>query len=46
MDTHFWDDLLSGLEYSDLDWLEARVRRRKQSLQSDIIARKTLICKE
>jgi hypothetical protein len=43
MDTCFWDELLQGLDMADLDWLEARIRRRKASLKPEIIARKTII---
>lgn len=44
MDIGFWDELLAGLDYADLDWLENRIRRRKESLHSEKIARKKLIC--
>jgi hypothetical protein len=45
MDTGFWDELLAGLDYADLEWLELRIQRRKMPLQSEIIARKTIIRK-
>ena len=46
MDTAFWDELLQGLAASDLDWLAARIERRKASLHPERTARKTIIRKE
>jgi hypothetical protein len=45
MDVCFWDELLQGLSAADLDWLAARIQRRKASLHPEIIARKTIIRK-
>jgi hypothetical protein len=45
MDTTFWDELIAGLDASDLDWLITRIRRRKASLHPEKIARKTIIKK-
>ena len=45
MDTAFWDELLQGLNASDLDWLEIRIKRRKESMHPEKIVRKTIIRK-
>jgi hypothetical protein len=45
MDTDFWDEVLAGLSLSDLEWLEIRIRRRKESMRPEIIVRKTIIRK-
>ena len=45
LDTSFWDELLQGLSASDLDWLAARIERRKASLHPEKIARKIIIRK-
>jgi hypothetical protein len=45
MDTDFWDEVLAGLSLSDLDWSEIRIRRRKESMNLPIIARKIIIRK-
>ena len=45
MDSDFWDEVLAGLSLSDLDWLEIRIRRRKESMKPEIIARKIIIRK-
>jgi hypothetical protein len=46
MDRTFWDLLIAGLNISDLEWLEIVIRRRKESLHPEIIARKTIIRKQ
>jgi hypothetical protein len=46
MDTAFWDELLQGLTAADLDWLTARIERRKASLHPERTARKAIIRKE
>ncbi len=46
MDITFWDSLISGLSYSDLEWLEIRIARRKKGMHPEIIARKIIIRKE
>lgn len=46
MDIDFWDSLIAGLNQSELDWLEIRIRRRKESLKPEIIARRTIIRKQ
>jgi hypothetical protein len=46
MDIHFWDQLIAGLDSSDLDWLKIRIERRQASLRPEIIVRKTIIRKE
>jgi hypothetical protein len=43
MDLHFWDELLQGLSAADLDWLEARIKRRKESMHPERIERKAII---
>ena len=45
MDTEFWDELLQGLSASDLDWLAARIERRKAAMHHEKIARKIIIRK-
>ncbi len=44
-DLDFLDELLRGLDDSALDWVEARVRRIRESRKVAIIARKTIISK-
>jgi hypothetical protein len=46
MEKYFWDLLIQGLGVSDLEWLEIRIKRRKESLHPGIIGRKTIIKKE
>ena len=46
MDRTFWDLLLQGLNISDLEWLEIRIKRRKESMHPEKIARKTIIRKQ
>jgi len=43
MDADFWDEILQRLEYSDLEWLEIRIRRRKTSMHPERTARRALI---
>jgi hypothetical protein len=43
-DLDFLDELLRGLDDSALDWVEARVRRIRESRK--IVMRKTIIRKE
>lgn len=45
-DSSFWEELLAGLSYADLDWLQIRIERQKASLHPEIIARKTIIRKQ
>jgi hypothetical protein len=45
MDTYFWDEVLQGLTLADLEWLEIRIRRRKESMKPEITARKIIIRK-
>jgi len=42
----FWDGLLAGLDYAELEWLELQIQRRKRPLQSEIFKRKTIIRKD
>ncbi len=44
-DLDFLDALLRGLDDSDLDWAEARIKRIKESRNPMIIVRKTIIRK-
>jgi hypothetical protein len=46
MDIDFWDEVLAGLTLSDLEWLEIRIRRRKESMRPEITARKIIIRKQ
>lgn len=46
MDVNFWDELIGGLDVTDLEWLMLRIRRRRDSLHPEKIARKTIIRKE
>jgi hypothetical protein len=46
MGIDFWDELLAGLGYSDLEWLEIRIRRRKESLHPERVTRKIIIRKQ
>jgi hypothetical protein len=46
MERDFWDLLIQGLGFSDLEWLEVRIKRRKESMHPEIIVRKTIIRKE
>lgn len=41
----FWDELLAGMSYSDLEWLEARIRRRKAAMHPERVERKIIIRK-
>ena len=45
MDTDFWDELIAGLDASELEWLMLRVRRRRESFHPEKIARKIIIRK-
>lgn len=45
MNTDFYDAILHGLDYSELEWLEIRIKRIKATMHSGIIARKTIIRK-
>ena len=45
MDTDFWDELIAGLSAADLDWLMLRIKRRKESLHPEKVARKIIIRK-
>jgi len=44
-DLSFLDELLLGLDSSTLDWLEARIKRRKASPHPEITNRKAIIRK-
>ena len=44
-DLAFLDEIILGLDISDLEWLEIRIKRRKESMNPKIIARKTIIRK-
>jgi len=46
IDIDFWDELLQRLTFSELEWLEIRIRRRKESMHPEITARKNFICKK
>ncbi len=46
MDADFWDDILQALSFSEIEWLETRIKRRKASMRPDIIVRKTIITKK
>ena len=46
MDVHFWDELIASLDVVDLEWLAARIRCRRESLDQSKIVRKVLISKE
>jgi hypothetical protein len=45
MDINLWDELIAGLSAPDLEWLMMRVRRRRESLHPELIARKAIIRK-
>jgi hypothetical protein len=45
MDVNFWDELIGGLDATDLEWLMLRIQRRRDSLHPEKIARKIIIRK-
>ena len=46
MDLDFWDLLLRGLHYHELEFLEMQIKRLKESMRPEIIVRKTIIRKQ
>ena len=44
-DLAFLDEIVLGLDLSDLEWLEIRIKRRKESMNPKTIVRKTIIRK-
>lgn len=46
MDIDFWDLLLRGLRYQELELLEMHIKRLKESMHPEIITRKTIIRKQ
>lgn len=46
LDVEFWDALIERADYPELEWLEIRIRRRKESLKSRITASKIIIRKK
>lgn len=46
MDITFWDSLIAGLAYSDLEWLQIRIARRMASMHPEIVNRRIIIRKE
>ena len=32
MDVHFFDEIIAGLDAAELEWLETRIRHRKESV--------------
>jgi len=46
IDIDFWDELLQRMTISELEWLEIRIRRRKESMHPELTARKIVIRKE
>ena len=44
-DLAFLDEIILGLDISDLEWLEIRIKRRKESMHPEKIVRKTIIRK-
>ena len=44
-DLAFLDEIILGLDICDLEWLEIRIKRSKESMNPKIIARKTIIRK-
>lgn len=46
MDSDFWDEVINGLSYHDLELLKIRIIRRQSTMHPEIIARKIIIRKE
>ena len=44
-DLAFLEEIILGLDLSDLEWLEIRIKRRKESMHPEKIVRKTIIRK-
>ena len=45
MDIDFWDLLLAGLHYHELELLESHIKRLKAAMRPEIVARKAIIRK-
>lgn len=46
IDIDLCDELLQRLTFSELEWLEIRIRRRKESMHPEWTVRKTIIKQE